>query len=390
MTQGTSRRGDNRPSIEAELYHDSAPDLNFVYYDLPRWMNWLRGKQPWTAPFYYYLWQLGAYRVAKRLHGKVSFDLTHHVTFVVYWRPSLLSLLPVPFIWGPIGGGESAPETFRVDFGPRGRIYERMRDLARWVGEHDPFVRLTARRSVRALATTKETATRLRKLGAKDVRVLTQVGLGKEEVDFLQREAHQRDDATRFMSVGRILHWKGFHLGLRAFAQAALPHAEYWILGDGPERRRLQVLADELGIAHQVKFWGKLSRDETLRKLGECHVLVHPSLHESGGLACLEAMALGLPVVCLDLGGPAVQVSEETGFKIAAIEPEQAIGDLAVAMHALSDRSLRVRMGAAAQQRAIEQFDWCVKGAKITTLYEEVLMKDELRITAGEYLRSWI
>jgi glycosyltransferase involved in cell wall biosynthesis len=149
-------------------------------------------------------------------------------------------------------------------------------------------------------------------------------------------------------------------------------------------------LAEELGIAHQVKFWGKLSRDETLRKLGECHVLVHPSLHESGGLACLEAMALGLPVVCLDLGGPAVQVSEKTGFKIAAIEPEQAIGDLAVAMRALSDRSLRVRMGAAAQRRAIEQFDWSVKGAMITTLYEEVLMKDELRITTGEYLRSWI
>ena len=98
------------------------------------------------------------------------------------------------------------------------------------------------------------------------------------------------------------MHWKGFHLGLRAFACANLPDAEYWILGDGAELNQLQILADNLGIAQRVKFWGKLSREETLNKLRDCHVLVHPSLHDSGGWVCLEAMAAGRPVICLDLG----------------------------------------------------------------------------------------
>ena len=60
--------------------------------------------------------------------------------------------------------------------------------------------------------------------------------------------------------MGRLLHWKGFHLGLRAFAQANLPNTEYWIVGDGPQWHHLQTLASDLGIAKKVKFWGRLPR----------------------------------------------------------------------------------------------------------------------------------
>ena len=126
-------RANNRPAIEAELAENPVPGLHFAYYDLPRWAKWWkRGGR--GVQLYYYLWQLGAYRVARRLHREVGFDLAHHVTFVKYWAPSLVSRLPVPFVWGPVGGGESAPKAFWDDFGPEGRRYERLRELARWLG----------------------------------------------------------------------------------------------------------------------------------------------------------------------------------------------------------------------------------------------------------------
>jgi len=279
----------------------------------------------------------------------------------------------MPLVWGPVGGGESAPEAFRADFGYYGRAYEAARDLARWVGEHDPLVRRTARNCDLALATTEETAARLRKLGVKEVRLFSQVGLGDEDMDRLSsRKIYRGAPPTRFVSVGRILHWKGFHLGLRAFALAGLPDAEYWIVGDGPERGRLQALAEELGITDRVVFWGKLSRDEVLGKVSQCHVLVHPSLHESGGWVCLEAMALGCPVICLDLGGPAVQVSDDTGFRVPAVEPRQTTSDLARAMRAFSDDyDLVIHMGEAARRRALEHFSWREKGAHVAALHEE-------------------
>jgi glycosyltransferase involved in cell wall biosynthesis len=366
-------RNDNRPAIEANLANNSVSGLQFVYYDLPWSQWWKQGLQ--GLHLHYYLWQIGAYFVARKLHSKIGFDLIHHVTYVRYSSPSFLSLLPLPFIWGPVGGGESAPKAFRKDFSLRGKAYETLRSLARWLGEYDPFVRLTAQRSVLARATTEDTAERLCKIGARNVHVFSQVSLSKEEIGYLAQHVMSDSSPVRFISIGRLLHWKGFHLGLRAFAQANLPDdAEYWLLGDGPERKRLQTLANELGIACQVKFWGRLSRDETLERLGGCLALVHPSLHESGGFVCLEAMAASCPVICLELGGPAMLVTQETGFKIPAYTPEQAVQGIAEAMtHLAKDLELRVRMGQAGQKRVSESYSWETTGQFLAQIYEEIL-----------------
>lgn len=367
-------REDNRSSIEAELSKNPMPKLHFIYCDLPPWVRWWkRGQQ--GVQIHYYLWQIRAYFAGRKLHDTTGFDLVHHVTYVKYWGPSFLSLLPVPFIWGPVGGGESAPKTFWQDFGLRGKTYETLRDLVRWLAEQDPFVRLTARRSVLVRATTEDTAQRLRKMGVNNVQIFSQVGLSQQEIAQLAQHALSKNIPLRFISIGRLLHWKGFHLGLRAFARANLPDdAEYWVLGDGPERERLQALAEELGIERQVKFWSRLPRQETLQKLGECLALIHPSLHESGGLVCLEAMAAGCPVICLNLGGPAIQVTEETGFKIPAHTPEQVVCDLAEAMSCLVKNSdLRIRMGQAGQKRVSENYSWEIKGQGLAKLYEEIL-----------------
>jgi glycosyltransferase involved in cell wall biosynthesis len=367
-------RENNRPAIEAELTQNPLSRLQFIYCEPPGWVQQLNYKQR-LVHLHYYLWQIEAYFVARKLHKELSFDIVHHVTYVRYSSPSFLSLLPIPFIWGPVGGGESAPKAFWQDFGLRGKAYEAFRNLARSLGELDPFVRLTARRSVLARATTEDTAGRLRKLGAKNVQVISQLGLSKEEIAQLARYGQSEPSAVRFISIGRLLHWKGFHLGLQAFAQAELPdNAEYWIVGDGPERSHLESLAEELGIHHRVKFWNKLSRTETLQKLADCLALVHPSLHESGGLVCLEAMAAGRPVICLNLGGPAIQVTEETGFKIAAQTPGQTVGDLAKAIKILAeDSQLSKRMGQAGQQQVCKIYNWQTKSHELAQLYLEII-----------------
>jgi len=160
-----------------------------------------------------------------------------------------------------------------------------------------------------------------------------------------------------------------------AFAQflKVFSTSEYWIIGDRPERAELQRLAHDLGVADKVHFLGAMPRVQVLERLSECDVLVHPSLHDSGGWVCLEAMAAGRPVICLDLGGPALQVTEETGFKTPAITPEQVVNDLAEAMLRLArDPELRKRMGEAARKRVNEYFDWDKKGEWLTDLYDSV------------------
>ena len=368
-----TRPDDGREAIEAELARNPVPNLHFVYFTLPIWGDgWKLGQGAFQL--HYYLWQIQAYFVARKLHREIGFDLVHHVTFVKYSTPSFLSLLPIPFIFGPVGGGESAPKAFAQNFSRRGKIYESLRSLSRWVGEHDPFTRMTVRRSILNWATTPDTATRLTQMGAGHVEVLSQVGLLPEEVTYLGQFPLPDATPLRFISIGRFLHWKGFHLGLRAFAEANLPKdAEYWLIGNGPEQERLQQLVADLALTAQVKFLAEMPRTELLQKLGTCLALVHPSLHESGGFVCLEAMAAGRPVICLDLGGPAVQVTEATGFKIPAIDPDQSVTGLAEAMSALAnDPSLRSRMGLAGRQRVNQLFNWQTKGKFLADVYEKI------------------
>ena len=367
----------SRSAIEVELLHNPVPNLHFVYFEPLGWSEDWKGKQG-LVQLHYYLWQIQAYFVAKTLHKTQEFNFTWHSTYAKYWGPSFLSLLAIPFIWGPVGGGETAPIDFWKDFSLRGKLYEALRILAQRIGEQDPFTKMTAQRSFLAFATSEETAERLRHLKAKNVHILSSVGLSETDIKQLANCLQPADNVIRFVSIGRLLHWKGFHLGLRAFAAAQIPNSEYWFFGDGPERKRLESLAEKLQVAQKVKFWGAVPRKEILSKLEKCHVLVHPSLHDSGGWVCSEMMAAGRPVICLDLGGPSVQITKETGIKVPAHNPEQAVNGLMAAMIQLaSDSDLRTQMGQAGQRRVREHFSWKVKGQYFSNLYEKILIKSK-------------
>jgi glycosyltransferase involved in cell wall biosynthesis len=373
-----TRPDESKQAIEAELARHPIPNLKFVYFTVPFWQDSMRWGQSGAMQLHYYFWQIQAYFVARTLHREIGFDIAHHVTFVKYSSPSFLCLLPIPFVWGPVGGGESAPTPFWVDFHPKNKLYEALRWLWRSIGELDLFTRLTAQQSAIAYATTADTAIRVRKLGAPQVRIAPETGMSAQDLDLLARCPPPTGATVRFISIARLLHWKGFHLGLRAFAQADLPAAEYWILGEGPELARLTALALELGIADRVKFWGLQSRSAVLQKLGQSSALVHPSLHDSGGWVCLEAMAAGRPVICLDLGGPAQQVTAATGFKIPAHTPIETVTAMAAAMTQIAtNTALRLEMGRAGRQRVNNYYSWEARGNDLAKTYAALISQPQ-------------
>ncbi len=368
-------RADNRSFIEAEMAANPRDKLQFIYCDIPWLMRW------WCKPgqlLHYYFWQIVAYVTVRRLYQNLALDLVHHVTYVRYSTPSFLALLPIPLIWGAVGGGETAPAPFWQDFSWRGKLYEVARRLAHRVGELDPFTRMTVRRSALVRATTAATAERLRAIGATHPEVFPESALATAEIQALAQYPEPPHAPIRFISMARLLHWKGLHLGIQGFAQANLPaSSEYWIFGEGPELDELTTLAQTLGVANRVKFWGRQPRLTTLQHLSQCHVLVHPSLHDSGGWVCVEAMAMGRPIICLDLGGPAEQVTAETGVLIAAQYPEQVVADLAKAFqHLALNAPLRRQMGLAGQARAQTVYSWESRGQHLADLYRNIVSRN--------------
>jgi glycosyltransferase involved in cell wall biosynthesis len=367
-------RESNRKVIETAPAAAPPSVVHWIWFDLPRWARfWKKGKR--GVHLYYFLWQVGAYLLGKRLHRRVGFDLVHHVTFVNYWMPSLLSFLPVPFVWGPVGGGESFPGSFTRLFSLRGRLHEALRNAARRLGERSPLVRLTARRACIALASTPETGARLAVLGCRRVELFPQIGMTGAEIDAVRPAGSRADGVFRVVSIGELLQLKGFDFGLRAFClfRAAHPDSEYLLIGEGPERRNLEMLARRLGIAGAVRFEGALTRSEVLERLPLFDVLLHPGFHESGSLVCLEAMTAALPVVCLDLGGPGENVTAETGFRVPAISGQQVVSDMAEALDFLAVNARAARqMGLAGRRRVKEVFCWEAKSDRMAEIYESL------------------
>ena len=197
--------------------------------------------------------------------------------------------------------------------------------------------------------TTEATGEAVLQLGARRIEQMPTVGFSESELGYFGGLPRAEAGLFRAICIGRLVHWKGFHLAIRGFSEfhRRCPESELWIVNDGPERQALEALARGLGIAGAVKFWGRLAELEDVhRRLSQCQVLVHPALHESFGNVCTEAMAAGKPVICLDVGGPATQVTAESGFRISPSSEEDAIHGIAAALGRLHDEpGLCARMG---------------------------------------------
>jgi glycosyltransferase involved in cell wall biosynthesis len=323
------------------------------------------------TPYYYahiLLWQLAAYRVAWALHRRQSFDWVHQVTLGAARIPSLMGFLGIPFLLGPIAGGETAPWRLRKSFPLRGWVHALVRDLSNaWV-RLDPLVRLTFRQATRIIATTEQTRAMLpRSLRAKSA---VQLAIGIEQP--ASGPMPSRTGPFKLLYVGRLLYWKGLHFGLRALAELRreVPDARLTIVGSGPDEVWLRKLCERLGLQDAVDWIGWMSREDLARVYSEHDAFLFPSLHDSGGMVVLEAFAQGLPVVCLDLGGPGLMVDESCGRVIPTrgASEREVVAALHAALRELAENpALRetLRHGALARVR---EYAWPVVVARAYAL----------------------
>jgi len=329
-------RANNREVIEADPL-SRAPGLHFIYYDLPGWARKLKKKVPWGLYVYLIFWQRGAYRVVARHHRDKPFDCVYHVTFVSMLTGSLMGRLGVPFIVGPIAGGERAPFRLRRSMPLRGKVSELVRDLGILLQRYSPLTRSALAAAKRIYVTTPDS-----------LRLIAPKWHGKTEVQLgvatsghaVQGTERRRPLTPRFVFIGRLLHWKGVHFAIRALAEArrTVPAATLTLFGTGPDERWLRDVATRFGVGDAVEFAGHVPRQQLIESLGSYTALVFPSLHDSGGMVLLEALAEGLPTVCLDLGGPGMIVNESCGIVIPTTQhdEDQIVAGLANAMISLA------------------------------------------------------
>jgi len=316
-------------AIETELARLRAKRLHFEYYDVPEPIRWW-GKDGRKLPLFvhYALWQWDAAGAASDLHAREGFDRIHHVTFAGVRAPSFMSSLGIPFVLGPIAGGERAPWRLRFGYGFRGWLLDALRDLANATVRFNPLMLRTFARATTIYVTSRDTLGLLPRAHRHKAVIELAIGSEGEAGGFnADLVARQRADTTfRVLYVGQFLYLKGMHLGIPAFARLvkAWPDARLTMIGDGSAKARWQKLAKHLGIAANIDWQPWLRRAELTKFYISHHVMLFPSLHDSGGMVVLESLAYGLPVVCLNIGGPGIIVTNGCGRLVDVVGKSKA------------------------------------------------------------------
>lgn len=192
----------------------------------------------------------------------------------------------------------------------------------------------------------------------------------------LRREFGLQDVSTIICSVGRLIHWKNHAFLIRGFAayHRLNPSSALVLVGDGPERNKLEGLAADLGVAANVVFAGQSSHAKEI--LAGSDIFVHPSRDEPFGRVTLEAMALKVPVVATRSGGNTELVNDgETGC-LVAVDDVHGLRDTLRTL--VDDADLRRRLVAAAYASTRGRFhiDHCVTA--VERIYGEICARGAL------------
>jgi glycosyltransferase involved in cell wall biosynthesis len=326
---------------------------------------------------HYYLWQRQVISFAEKLHSQFNFDLIHHVTFSRFWIGSSVYKLPIPLIWGPVGSAGRTPEALRKGMTLSERIPNFARELASNIFCKDLMLKKTLEKASISFAMNKETEAKLKQRNVKNVRYLPQICFSSDRIsEFENLKSPPKIPPINLLSVGRLVYWKGFQLGINAAKELESRgiQFEYRIVGWGPYENELKKLIRQLSLDGKVFLLGRKDNIQVIQEeLPNSHIFIHPAYHESFGNVCLEALAAGKPVVCLNCGGPASQVTNECGVAVSTESTLTAIRQIADAIQELAlDSEKLAKMSQAAKERARKYFHINTLENAIENAYQEV------------------
>ena len=316
--------------------------------------------------------QLLARRVARKLIAEHAIELVHQPIPVSPREPSLLRHLGVPVVIGPMNGAMAYPPAFRSMEHVVTRI---ARILANHTSRAFNRIALGKLEASTLLVANERTRRALPISDRYTGRVVELVENGVDTELFHPRSGPRTSGPPRFVAMERLADFKATDVVLEAFARADIPEESVLeLIGDGPERARLERLSTELGIRSRVRFAGWLTREQAVRRLQHADVFLMSSLRDCGGAVVLEAMACALPVIVTAWGGPADYVDERCGIAIEPSDRAALIDGFSDAMAMLArDPSLRAELGAAGRKRVVEGFDWKGKVDRMLEIYRDAI-----------------
>lgn len=365
---------ENRAEVEDRLASDPRPSLT-VHWAEPRIGRSLYrpGRGYRFIRVHYLLWLPAALQVCRALQARQRFDVAHHVGWGTVQVPSPLRRLDVPWVWGPLGGGQASPPQFLRYFG-RDAVYFILRRVYLRLLPLRPALRTAVRNCSAVLAANTDTVRLLRRAGVRDARLFLDNAVPPALIRDAPVSASGSDATLRLLWAGR--HEARKTLPLLLDALALLPDdcdVHLTVAGDGPRRNAWEAYAERLGLTDRVTFIGAVPWPQMSSLFAAHDVFAFTSLQDSFGSVVLEAASQGMPLVVLDHQGVGDFVPAAAAEKVPVRTRRKTTLELSRAVERLArEPQRRSAMGQQAWRWA-KRHTWPQRAEELTELYQHVV-----------------
>jgi glycosyltransferase involved in cell wall biosynthesis len=308
-------------------------------------------------------WQ--AWRQLRRRILAGEFDVVLRILPMTPVLPSPFAFFlrkgPIPFVIGPLNGGLPWPPGFRQLDNQREWI-SGLRSLYQFL----PFARSTYRHAAAIIAASSQTYAELAAYSEK-LFFVPEPGIGPSQCVGDSRSP-EPSVKLELIFIGGLVPRKACDLALRAAAPLLRSDlARFTVVGDGPERNRLEQLTRSLGIDKTVSFCGWLSHAEALKRLRSADVMVFPSIRDNGAGVVFEALASGAVPVVADFGGPGDIVHSDVGYKVALTNESEMVSEMEnILTNLAGNRSYLNRLQQQGMSYARERLTWAAKAQSVS------------------------
>ncbi len=360
---------EERDRLEAHQAQHPIANIEFSYVSVPT----RHFKQ--CSGMHYLLWQWAAVKVARQLMATERFDIVHHVSYGSIHVPTQLWRLGLPVVFGPVGGGQTAPASMLSEFG-QGARKERLRTLLTKVLPYSPLHRSWIKKMSVVLVTNSDTMDLVRAMGREQAELQFDSALPLNFLAKTPRTFQPQTNSPRLLWVGRMLPRKALPLTLDALA-AATHKASLTIIGSGLDEETVWQMVSERGLNGRVHWaGGTLPWLEVRAAYLDHDAMIFNSVRESTGSQLVEAMGLGLPLITLDMHGARDLVPDGAGIKVPLTTRAGVVRDLAAAIDRFAALSAADRTAMSAIGWSfVQDLVWVKRAETAERIYSDILSR---------------
>jgi len=326
-------------------------------------------KYPFALAFEWRAWRQLRRRI---LSGE--FDIVLRLVPMAPTMPSPFAFFlrkgPIAFVLGPLNGGLPWPAGF-TQLEKQKEWIAYLRNAYRYV----PFARSTYRYASAIIAASSQVCSEFARYRDK-LFFIPEPGISRSLCSVDSRSP-ERCSKLELIFVGGLVPRKACDLALRAAAPLLRnDSARFTIIGDGPERGRLEQLVKSLEIEKAVAFTGWLEHAEVFKRMRSADVFVFPTLRDNGAGVVFEALASGAVPVVVDFGGPGDIVYPEVGYRVPLTNESEIVSQMEKILAGLErDRELLNRLRRQGMAYARDCLTWEAKAQNTTRVLNWVLRR---------------